>query len=155
MTPIRSGAVLLLFVVTPICFIMLIYLFFSLLSALLELPSNVTLGPNAKVATLPGDCHATHKPNETVLITGTGDVTIEDTAYNTLPMLRQATTTTMSGGECASTINTDMDQRSLICARVTDGQAAYEGDSGEFDDEDFLRRRRYFFVDDDIFFRRR
>lgn len=98
--------------------------------ALMKLPHQVTLTPTVQLAKLPSDCQSLHRGGEAITIVGTGRYTIEKSLQNVLTIVRQAQFTTISSRECESILKGDLEQRSIICAKVANNQSAYDGDSG-------------------------
>lgn len=98
----------------------------------MKLPERIELSPNIQIAKLPIDCQSLNEGGESVIVAGSGDYTIEDSAYNVLPMLRYGFAETVSSDECRRILNIEINQTLAICANVNDGQTAYSGDSGIF-----------------------
>lgn len=97
----------------------------------MKLPHRVSLTPTIQLAKLPSDCRSLHMGNEAITIIGTGRYTIKKSPLNVQTTIRQAQFTTISSDECSLLLGDEnLEQRSIICAKVANNQSAYDGDSG-------------------------
>lgn len=99
--------------------------------ALMKLPYHITLTPKIQIAKLPTDCRSLHMGNDPITIIGTGRYSMLKSPLNVQTTLRQAQFRTIPSIECKSLVgDEELEQRSIVCAKVANNQSAYDGDSG-------------------------
>lgn len=97
----------------------------------MQLADDVELGAEVQPVKLSANCPPL-RLNESVVFAGTGDFTIEDSAFNDIPILRQAYAKISPCDHWEKLIEQEVDQTTLICTDVIDDRGAYSGDSGTF-----------------------
>lgn len=97
----------------------------------MQLPEDIQIDPQVQPVKLSTNCSPV-QTNETVVVAGTGDFSIEESAFNDLPILRHAYSEIIPCDNWEKLIEQGVDQSMLICTNVIDNRGAFSGDSGAY-----------------------
>lgn len=97
----------------------------------MQLSDDIELDPEVQPVKLSAHCPSLQL-NESVVYAGTGDYSIEESAFNDIPMLRQAYAKIIPCDNWERLTEVEVDQNTLICTDVIDNRGAYSGDSGTY-----------------------